>query len=162
MARRAVSPALVSILAKRLAETAIDLQSLLGDETDSVVCPDGASFLLLPAQESLRHSEEVQRHAAEMQRTILDAIPAQLAVLNGSGVTIFVNENWRRFLGSAQGSCEYVSIGQNYIEHCELADFAFGGMGPKVADGVRKVMQADSEVYTLIYPVLQEGKSKWY
>jgi hypothetical protein len=69
MAQRTANPVQIAILAKRLAETAIDLQSLLGNETDSIVCPDGASFLLLPAQQSLRHSEEAQRHAAEMQRT---------------------------------------------------------------------------------------------
>ena len=74
---------------------AIDLQSLLGDEADSIVCPDGESFLLLPAQESLRHSEEVQRQAVEMQRTILDAIPAHLAVLDRNGIIIFINESWQ-------------------------------------------------------------------
>jgi two-component system cell cycle sensor histidine kinase/response regulator CckA len=162
MARRTVSPVQVAILAKRLAETAVDLQSLLGNETDSIVCPDGASFLLLPAQESLRHSEEVQRHAVEMQRTILDAIPAHLAVLDRSGVTIFINESWRRFLGGPHGSCEYVKIGQNYIEYCELADDAFGGMGRKVATGIRKAMHTAAEPYSLIYPVHQEDKSKWY
>ena len=156
VARRTVSQGRVGILAKRLAETAIDLQSLLADEADSVVCPGGESFLLLPAQASLRHSEEVQRQAAEMQRTILDAIPAHLAVLDRNGVIIFINESCQRFLGSPQGSCEYVKIGQNYIEYCELADHAFDGLGPTVAAGIRKVMQADAQLYSLTHPVHRE------
>jgi PAS domain S-box-containing protein len=162
VARRTVSQGRVGILAKRLAETAIDLQSLLADEADSVVCPGGESFLLLPAQASLRHSEEVQRQAAEMQRTILDAIPAHLAVIDRTGVIIFINESWQKFLGSPQGSCEYVKIGQNYIEYCELADHAFDGLGPTVAAGIRKVMQADAQLYSLTHPVHREDKSEWY
>jgi PAS domain S-box-containing protein len=162
MAQRTVNPVQIAILAKRLAETAVDLQSILGDEADSIVCPDGESFLLLPAQQSLRQREEAQRLAAEMQRTILDAIPAHLAVLDRSGVIIYINESWRRFLRSPQGPCGYVEIGQNYIEFCESADHAFDGMGPQLAAGIRKVMQADAQPYSLTHPVHREDKSKWY
>jgi light-regulated signal transduction histidine kinase (bacteriophytochrome) len=56
----------VAILAQRLAETSKELESLMAGEADSILCPDGESFLLLSAQESLRHSEAVQRQMAEM------------------------------------------------------------------------------------------------
>jgi two-component system cell cycle sensor histidine kinase/response regulator CckA len=162
VARRTVSQGKVETLAKRLADTANDLQLLLADEADSIVCPGGESFLLLPAQASLRHSEEVQRQAAEMQRTILDAIPAHLAVLDQNGVIIFINESCQKFLGSSQGSCEFVKIGQNYLEYCELAAHAFDGLGPTVAAGIRKVMQEDAQPYCLTHPVHWEDKSEWY
>jgi hypothetical protein len=51
----------VAILMQRLAETNKALQSLLADEEDSILCPGGKSFLLIPAQESLVPSEEMQR-----------------------------------------------------------------------------------------------------
>jgi two-component system, cell cycle sensor histidine kinase and response regulator CckA len=90
------------------------------------------------------------------------SIPAHLAVLNGKGEIIFINESWRRFLGRPKGPCEYVEIGQNYIEYCELVDHAFDGMGPQVAAGIRGVMHVDGEPYSLTHPVHKEGKSKWY
>ena len=124
------------------------------DDADTILCPGGESFLLLPAQESLRQ-------AAEMQRTILDAIPAHLAMFDRNGKIIFINESWRRFLGLPE-ACASVEIGQKYIEYCELADHAFGGMGPKMAAGIRNVLQGDGHSYSLIHQVHQEGKSKWY
>ena len=148
----------VAILMQRLAETNKALQSLLAED-----CPVGESFPLIPAQEGLVHGEEVHRRAMEMQRSILDAIPAHLAVLDRNGNIIFINESWRRFLGRPKGSCEYVEMGQNYIEYCELADHAFEGMGSQVAAGIRKVMQVgDAEPYSLTHPVHREEKSKWY
>jgi PAS domain S-box-containing protein len=149
-------------LAEQLAETAKDLQSLLADEADSIVCPSGESLLLLPAQESLRRSEEALRQAAEMQRRILDAIPAHLAVLERDGKIIFINESWPLFLGHPEGACDYIAIGQNYIDYCELDDHAFDGMGPKIAAGIRKVMQAAAQPYSLTHSVHRKDKSKWY
>jgi light-regulated signal transduction histidine kinase (bacteriophytochrome) len=60
-------PDQIAILAQRLAETSKELESLMAGEVDSILCPDGESFLLLSAQESLRHSEAVHRQMAEMQ-----------------------------------------------------------------------------------------------
>jgi light-regulated signal transduction histidine kinase (bacteriophytochrome) len=57
----------VAILAQRLAETLKALESLMEGEADSILCPNGESFLLLSAQESLLHSEAVQRQMAEMR-----------------------------------------------------------------------------------------------
>ena len=152
----------VAILVQRLAETNKALHSLLGDKADSILCANGESFLPLSDKEGSRHKEEVQRQAVEMQRSILDAIPAHLAVLDRKGDIIFINESWRRYLGRPKGSCEYVELGQNYIEYCEQADRAFDGMGPQVAAGIRKVMQVDAEPYSLTHPVHREDKSKWY
>ena len=150
----------VAILVQRLAETNKALHSLLGDKADSILCANGESFLPLSDKEGSRHKEEVQRQAVEMQRSILDAIPAHLAVLDRKGDIIFINESWRRYLGRPKGSCEYVELGQNYIEYCEQADRAFDGMGPQVAAGIRKVMQVDAEPYSLTHPVHREDKSK--
>jgi PAS domain S-box-containing protein len=161
-AQRGVGRDKVAILVQRLASTLKALESLLADETDSVVCPDGKSFLLPRAQENLRKSEEAQRQTAELQRTILDAIPAHLAVLDRNGEIIFINESWRRFLGRPEGHCEHLEIGQNYLQYCEVADHAFDGMGSKLAAGIRKVLQANAQSYSLNHPVYQDGKSQWY
>jgi PAS domain S-box-containing protein len=42
------------------------------------------------------------------------------------------------------------------------ADHAFGGMGSKLAAGIRKVLQANVQSYSLNHPVYQDGKSRWY
>jgi PAS domain S-box-containing protein len=97
-----------------------------------------------------------------MQRTILDAIAAHLAVLDQNGEIIFINESWRRFLGFPEEAYASVQIGQNYIEYCNLADHTFGGMGPRLATGIRSVLQVDSRPYSLTHSVDQHGNIKWY
>src|SRR3984893_14044599 len=61
-----VQPDQVAVLVQRLAETSKALESLMAGQADTILCPDGESFLLLSSQESLRHSEAVQRQTAEM------------------------------------------------------------------------------------------------
>jgi PAS domain S-box-containing protein len=151
----------VAILVQRLAKTVKALDTLLTGE-DSIVCPGGESFLLPHAQESLRRSEEAQRQTVELQRTILDAIPAHLAVLDRNGKITFINESWRSFLGHPEGPCEHLEIGQNYIQYCEVADHAFDGMGFKLAAGIRKVLHANAPSYGLTHSVYQDGKRLWY
>jgi two-component system, cell cycle sensor histidine kinase and response regulator CckA len=153
--QRTVSLTQLTVLVQRLVETSKALQLLLADEADTILFPGGESFLLLPAQESLRQ-------AVEMQRTILDAIPAHLAMLDRNGEIIFINESWHRFFGRPAGPLESVEVGQNYIQYCEVAEHAFGGMGPQVAAGIRNVLQVDAHPYSVTHPVHQEGNNKWY
>jgi light-regulated signal transduction histidine kinase (bacteriophytochrome) len=78
--QRTFHPDQVAILAQRLAETSKALESLMAGEADTILGPDGESFLLLSAQESLRRSEEVQRqiaeihlrHAAELEQRVAE------------------------------------------------------------------------------------------
>jgi PAS domain-containing protein len=153
-APRAVRPDQIAILVRRLAETSKSLQSLLADEVEAVLFPSGESFLLLPGQTSTRL-------AAEMQRTILDAIPAHLAVLDPDGKIIFVNKSWQRFVGQCEGPWKSI-VGQNYVEHCELANHQFGSIGHRVATGIRKVLKVETSTFSLVHEVAQEGQNKRY
>jgi PAS domain-containing protein len=54
-------------------------------------------FLPHEAEDKLRHSEAAQRELAERQKAILNALPAQIALIDAQGLIISVNENWRRF-----------------------------------------------------------------
>src|ERR1700722_4912811 len=114
------------------------------------------------AREGLPKSEEGQGQTVEFLRTILDAIPAHVAVLDRYGKIIFINQSWRRFSGNPEGSCEHLKIGQNYIQYCEVADHAFDGMGLKLAVGICKVLQSNAPSYELTHPLYQDGKRRWY
>jgi two-component system, cell cycle sensor histidine kinase and response regulator CckA len=153
--RRTLNPKRIANLAQRLAETSKELESLMAGEADTILGPDGESFLLLSAQESLRQ-------AVNMQRMILDAIPAHLAMLDLDGKVVFVNESWRRLIGLPTEGSSSLAVGQNYIEYCELADQAFGGAGFKIAEGIRNVLKDGAYPYTLTHPVHKEGTIKWY
>jgi PAS domain-containing protein len=97
-----------------------------------------------------------------MQRMILDAIPAHLAMLDLNGKVVFINESWQRFIGFPVEASSSVEVGQNYIEYCELADHTFGGAGFKLAEGIRNVLKDGAHPYTLTHPMHKEGTIKWY
>ena len=53
---------------------------------------DGEPFLLSEAQKQLRDREVEQRHLIETQQSILNALPSHIALLDGEGVILAVNE----------------------------------------------------------------------
>ena len=57
----------------------------------------GVPLLLVEAQQALIRSEATQRKLAEQQLAILDAFPAHIALIDGEGVILAVNDAWRRF-----------------------------------------------------------------
>ena len=70
---------------------------LTNGKIDAVVHPSGILSLLPAAQESLRRREAEQRAFATERAAILDAIPAQIALLNETGQILVVNKRWLAF-----------------------------------------------------------------
>ena len=112
---------------------------LTNGKIDAVVHPSGILSLLPAAQESLRRREAEQRAFAAERAAILDAIPAQIALLNETGQILVVNKRWLAF-GCANGlAADYSSIGKNYLEICEStqADAEQGNTGCRCGNPVR-------------------------
>ena len=109
-------------------------------------CIRPGSLSLLPAaQESLRRREAEQRAFATERAAILDAIPAQIALLNETGQILVVNKRWLAF-GCANGlAADYSSIGKNYLEICERAQASGADELRAVAVGIRSVLDGRME-----------------
>ncbi len=67
------------------------LEQLTGGEVDSVANRAGQTLLLRHAQDQLRLNESVK------QAAILNALPASIALLDGQGIILSVNEAWQQF-----------------------------------------------------------------
>ncbi|MGK2913441.1 MAG: hypothetical protein ACSLE5_03120, partial [Porticoccaceae bacterium] len=80
-----------SALIETLHDTGRRLEDLTAGEVDAVTNRGGETMLLRRAQDRLRHSETIK------QAAILNALPAHIALLDGQGLIISVNEAWRRF-----------------------------------------------------------------
>ena len=70
----------IASLIRDLSSTHQRLQELAGGEVDAVVLPSGHSYLLHEVQEKLRHSEKTMRGFAATQSSILNALPAEIAL----------------------------------------------------------------------------------
>ncbi len=113
-------------LIETLHETGQRLEEPTAGEVDSVANHAGRTVLLRGAQVQLRHSEAVK------QAAILNAPPANFALLDTQGIIISVNEAWRRFVRIDAPHAPGYAIGVNYLAIC----------GDAEGDGASEVNQA--------------------
>jgi two-component system, LuxR family, sensor kinase FixL len=103
---------------------------------------------------------EVERH----QQAVLDALSAQIAVLDAAGRITAVNEAWRRFArenGAPRELVEGVSL--NYLHACcaSLAEESDGVAG-KALEGIQAVMNGERMEFTLEYPCHSAQHQRWF
>ena len=143
----------VSALMETLFQIGQRLEELTAGEVDTVVDRDGRTFMLRGTQEQLRHSENVR------QASILDVLPAHIALLDTKGIIISVNDAWRRFASAnaIQGSGN--GIGLNYLETCDRARGDGSPEAHLVAEGIRSVLGGGKKVFRSNIPAIRRPSS---
>ena len=112
--------------------------------------------------EALRASEAKQRQTAESQTAILNALSANVALVDSQGVILAVNESWRRFGMESSLQCEDALVGQSYLDVCDHARGEGADDARQVADGLRAVLAGRLPAFSLEYPCIAEGKHLWF
>jgi PAS domain S-box-containing protein len=142
-------------LIRLLDETEKKLQQLTGGEVDSILSPSGQSFLLRDAQEKLRQNEAAQS-------SILNALPANIALLDSNGIIVAVNEGWRQFAGGNALQDEAAGVGQNYLEVCERTQNGHANEAQQVALGIRSVLEGREKKFELEYACHSPSQQMWF
>ncbi|MEP7314317.1 MAG: PAS domain-containing protein, partial [Pseudomonadota bacterium] len=132
------------------------LEHLTAGEVDTVATRDGRAFLLLRAQEQLRHGE------AARQAAILNSLPAQIALLDTQGRIISVNEAWRRSAALSHMANPDHGVGVNYLALCDGASGANATEALGVAAGIRAVLAGDSSSFAIEYPCHSPTAQRWF
>ena len=93
-----------------LRETGNRLEALTSGEVDTATDPEGRILLLRGTREQLK------RNDATRQAAILNALPAQIALLDPDGTIVSVNNCWKLFVGpnSMRGGPGQ-GLGVNYL-----------------------------------------------
>lgn len=106
--------------------------------------------------------EEQLRESKDFLQTILDGLPAHLAVLDHTGLIIMVNEAWRRF-AAENGLHEPSScLGQNYLRVCYTACGASTEGAREAADGIQRIIQGRQKWFFLEYPCHSPDEERWF
>lgn len=98
---------------------------------------------------------DVERARHQVQ-SVLDSLPAQIAVLDGDGRIVLVNEPWR--VSAADGGAKdhpSVAVGANYLAACKQA-------GEEAAAGIRRVIDGERDDFLLEYPCHHGGQERWF
>ncbi|MEO7050808.1 MAG: PAS domain-containing protein [Rhodanobacter sp.] len=146
----------LALLIETLHKTGQRLEELTGGEVDAVTDSDGRTFLLRHAQYELRQSE------AAKQATILNALPAHIAMLDVHGIIVAVNESWCQFGDRNACQNDWHCVGMNYLEVCDRA-YGNGTAGAhEAAQGIRSVLNGRSAIFSIEYACHSPDKRRWF
>lgn len=152
----------IAELVRSLREAEHELQALTGGQVDAVTGVGAGAYLLEAAQRSLREREAEQRRLADVQRSILDALPAHVALVDERGGIVAVNEAWRRF-GSANAlTSEGSGVGANYLEVCDRAAGEGSAEAAAAAGGLRAVLRGELPFFSIEYPCHAPDARRWF
>lgn len=97
----------------------------------------------------------------DLSQTVLDAVPAMMAVLDCDGVIRTVNQAWRQF-GESNGSTDPCKgVGSNYLEICDRAAPKVPEAGI-VAAAIRAVLGGEREQVETEYACRGDNTMKWF
>ncbi|MFI5365423.1 MAG: PAS domain S-box protein [Candidatus Binatia bacterium] len=130
----------------------------------------GAGARLLWWRQNARLYEELSRasvalrDSAALNRDVLDALTANVAVLDAYGTIVTVNERWRRFARENQASTDGNDfVGVNYLAVCEKSKGPGSDAGAQAAlVGIGAVMDGSQTQFSLEYPCHSPDQQRWF
>ncbi len=112
-----------------------------------------------PHPRSTTHTSEIAD--SRFDQAILDALPAHIALLDGSGNIVAVNKRWEQF-GFDNDCVSGAAVGDNYF--AASIDAASDGdeHAAKAIDGIRSVLSNAEERFSLEYPCHPPDADRWF
>jgi len=105
---------------------------------------------------------DVDGGLAAADRSILDALPAHIAVLDSRGVILSVNKAWRRFATESGMSCVDQGVGSNYLRICDGVTGSEAVDVRHISDGIRAVLHGTQEAFSGEYPCHSPSEERWF
>jgi PAS domain S-box-containing protein len=109
-----------------------------------------------------RRVEEALRSSEELVRATLQALPANIAVIDTHGRILAVNQSWVDFATSqgAAGSSK-VAVGSNYLEVCRRAATQEADARQALA-GLEEVLRGSAPRFDMEYPCDSPSEQRWF
>jgi PAS domain S-box-containing protein len=141
--------------------TLIDVEII----SHAVTFLDQPARLVLANDVTARKQAEAALHESErFARATVDALSAEIAILDETGTIIAVNQAWRAFAAAntPPGMQAQVAEGTNYLAVCEQAYGPNAEEAPTIADGIHAVMNGEQEEFWLEYPCSSPNEQRWF
>jgi signal transduction histidine kinase len=110
-----------------------------------------------------RKAEEELRASATLNRSILDSLPANIAVVDRDGTIRTVNEVWRRFTReNGNPSALLVSDGANYMDVCRRSARGGSTDAREALAGLEEVLAGKRYVFEMQYACPSDTQARWF
>ena len=110
----------------------------------------------------LHKSFEELQIASERQSTILNTLPANIALLDANGNIIKVNEAWKKFAIQNGLQHSLSGLGENYIEIAARATGLDEQTGKQMAMGITAILRGTKEKFSVEYPCHSPNQQRWF
>ena len=110
----------------------------------------------------VQRSHEKLELAHKTQSSILNALPANIALLDNSGTIIAVNRGWETFNSDNYLKSLNYNIGENYLQVSTKADTEDITSGIAIAEGIREVIEGHIDCFHTEYSCHTSERKKWY
>ena len=102
------------------------------------------------------------RQALASAASVFDSISAPIAVVDGSGFIIAVNQAWTSVAADAGADPTRTGVGVNYLAVCDRAEGRFAEGATTIGRGIRAVLSGDADSFTRDYPCPTPSEERWY
>jgi PAS domain S-box-containing protein len=109
-----------------------------------------------------KQAEEQLRQAERFAHATIDALSANLCVLDENGVILTVNQAWHDFAQANPPVPSAHFLGDNYLQVCDAAEGRDAAEAAAFAAGLRTVMRGDVDQFTLEYPCDAPWEKRWF
>jgi PAS domain S-box-containing protein len=114
------------------------------------------------AEEQLNKSYAEKQVLAHRMSTIINTLPANIALLDENGIIVDVNEAWKNFADQNGFAGNNYAVGGDYID---ISNRSFGedeSDGKKVAEGIKKVLKKKIKAFEFEYPCHSPEIQRWF
>ena len=92
---------------------------------------------------------------------ILRSLEQHIAVMDGTGRIVYVNEAWANF-GRQNGAKDVDWLARNYLEACRKAGESGDANAAQADRGIRDILEGKAGVFTHEYPCHAAGENRWF
>jgi len=114
------------------------------------------------AQLEVEQKIEELKEAHERQTGILNALPANVVLLNENCKIVAVNESWRKLTNANNLGIPRYGIGYNYMTISEKATGVDPATGKEITRGVMSVITGAARTFTMEYSCDMQQQKVWF
>ncbi len=96
---------------------------------------------------------EENPHCRQMMQSVIDAMPANIAIIDLSGTILLVNRAWCRFAAENNSThLQSSSVGCNYLDICRKAVSVGSPSAEQALQGIQSVLSGQQDSFVMEYP----------
>jgi signal transduction histidine kinase/DNA-binding NarL/FixJ family response regulator/HPt (histidine-containing phosphotransfer) domain-containing protein len=122
-----------------------------------------AAIILRRFLQRQREAEGLLRDNEQFARSVVDALPMHIAILNGSGVVLSTNRAWRDFAADHPGEDnDRVAEEVNYLGFCDELAGRRDSRASTFAGGIRSVARGHEGEFSIEYAFPTATDRRWF